>query len=140
MALTDSTDAVAMASRSSLAKTGDQNEGPAALPSQAETTLNAILDLLERNQNKRRATQSRTPASQESSFDSTLSVDRNLQTLHELEAIAQSYQIGKEQIPRSGIADEDIDLSNYEVSGPVPEIQRVGVARLLDCQSMLTFQ
>lgn len=132
MATTDSTDAVAIALGSPAARLGVPNDGQAALPSQAETTLNAILDLLQRNQNKKRANQSRTPASQESSFDSTLSVDRNLQTLHELEAIAQSYQIGKEQIPRSGIADEDIDLSNFEVSGQVPEMHRVSIARLLD--------
>lgn len=131
MASVDSTDAVAIASGSSPARMGAQNDGPAALPSEAETTLNAMLDLLERNKSKTRGSQSRTMASQESSFDSTLSVDRNIQALHELEAIAQSYQTGREQIPRSGVADGDIDLPSYDVSGPVPEMQRVGLAARL---------
>ena len=96
-----------------------QIESPAASPSQAETTLSAIVDLLERHKNSKKSSESQISASHNGSFDSTMSVDHNLKLLSELQAIIENH---KEQIPRSGVAEEDIDLDLG--TRPIPELQQ----------------
>ena len=121
----DDTDAVALATGKLPPTMEVQNEGPAASHGQAETALNAILELLERNKNNKKSSQSQISASQDGSFDSTMSVDHNVQLLSELQAIVQNYHLGKEQIPRSGVAGEDIELPHYDGTATLPEMQRV---------------
>jgi hypothetical protein len=124
----DDTFAVALATGSLPPTMEGQNDGSAASHTQAETALNAIQELLERNKNNKKSSQSQISPSQDRSFDSTMSVDHNLQLFSELQAIVQNYHVGKEQIPRSGVAGEDIELPHYDGTGPLPEMQRVPAA------------
>jgi hypothetical protein len=121
---------------SALPSTREGQHGiPAASPTQAETALNAILDLLERNKSNKKSHQSQISASQDGPFDSTIYVDQNLRLLSELQAIVENYHLGKDHIPRSGVAEDDIELPRYEGAESLAEIQRVGVALLFLCST-----
>jgi hypothetical protein len=103
----------------------EQNEPLAVLPSRAESTLNAIQALLERYENNKKSNHSQIPASQNGSFDSTMSVDVNLQLVSQLKSVVENYHRGKEQIPRSGIAEEGIELRQYDGTGSLLEMPLV---------------
>lgn len=77
--------------------------------SKAESTILAILELLERSKNNQRATNG--------SFDSSLSIDANAQLVREVDAIAKDYQAGKDGVPHSGVDGLDIVLAGPHNDG-----------------------
>jgi len=77
--------------------------------SEAESTIKAIVSLLERSKNNQRAANE--------SFDSSLSIDANAQLVREVDAIVKGYQDGKDAVPHSGVDNLDILLSGPHNGG-----------------------
>ncbi|KAH7330254.1 hypothetical protein BKA65DRAFT_508996 [Rhexocercosporidium sp. MPI-PUGE-AT-0058] len=103
----------------------------AAPVTHAESVLNAILNLLERNENNYNLNQAQAltlPVNGPDVDDllgSSLEVDHNAQLVSEIRAVAKDF-LGKQgQIPRSGVENGEIELPQVNMHGQLPLIQRV---------------
>lgn len=95
---------------------------------QAEASLNAIGELLQRHKNNHRPqrSDSQTDSDDAKTVDTEISIDCNAQLIVEIAAIIKDYQ-GAEGFTRSGVAGEDaedIDLDDGP-AGPIDLIPRV---------------